>query len=250
MESTTARARDRGLGRHRPVRLQRPLADGKRDRMPSPAAAPVPVAIPQVRGSDGPRARRSLPQGQSGRVRRSFERRPDGFWRQPVPLLFATARRLHATGSARVPAPTSRKYPAARRWRPRIERRVSCKTPRYASAAAPAMSSSVAVRCASAAPDSARARSTPARRLPKSTTSHESSMPPALPHTPSSDSVSSTGPEIGGSTGCGSSSPKTLFRVARFVCHKKSRRGRYAVRATATSANAAAEPALASRIAG
>ena len=63
-------------------------------------------------------------------------------------------------------------------------------------------------------------------------------------------SVGSTGPETAGITDCGSSNPKTLLRVPRFTCHKKSSRGKYAVRATLTSAEAAAEPARASRIAG
>ena len=59
-----------------------------------------------------------------------------------------------------------------------------------------------------------------------------------------------TGPLTEGMTDWGRSNPNTLLRVARLVCHSKSRRGRYAVRATSISSIAARDPARASRIAG
>ena len=49
---------------------------------------------------------------------------------------------------------------------------------------------------------------------------------PALPQALSNDFVPSAGPDIDGMTLWGSSSPKTLFRVARFAVARPSTRGR------------------------
>jgi hypothetical protein len=65
-----------------------------------------------------------------------------------------------------------------------------------------------------------------ARRRPKSTTSHESSAPDALPHTLSAEVDASTGPDIAGMTDCGSTWPKMLFAVARLDCQIASSLGR------------------------
>ena len=96
-----------------------------------------------------------------------------------------------------------------------------------------------------ATPASARRRDASATsifalRRPKSNGSHDTSTPTALPHTFVISLVPSTGPEIDGITDCGSSSPNTLLRVARFNCPSPSNRGRYAVRARLIPAAAAA----------
>src|SRR5262245_5581733 len=70
-----------------------------------------------------------------------------------------------------------------------------------------------------------------ALRRPKSSASHESSTPAALPHTLSYLVVPRTGPEIGGTTPWGNNNPNTLFRVARFACHRTSSPGTLGVRA-------------------
>ncbi len=65
------------------------------------------------------------------------------------------------------------------------------------------------------------------------------SPPTALPHAVPKLLVPITGPDIEGITFCGSSRPKTLFRVARLTCARASTRGRYAVRASWMPAAAA-----------
>jgi hypothetical protein len=109
-------------------------------------------------------------------------------------------------------------------------------TPRKPAATAPCTSSLVSASPARARLTAASALIIPARRRPKSTASHEKSAPAVLPQTLSLEAADSTGPEIDGIVDCGSSSPNTLFAVARFVCHTASRRGRYAARATSRPA--------------
>ena len=62
-----------------------------------------------------------------------------------------------------------------------------------------------------------RAAATFAWRRPKSNGSQVTSPPMALPQAVPKLFVPSTGPEMEGITLCGSSIPKTLFRVARLT---------------------------------
>ena len=72
----------------------------------------------------------------------------------------------------------------------------------------------------------ASAAATLAWRRPKSNGSQVTSTPTALPQAVPKLLVPSTGPDIDGITLCGSSRPKTLFRVARLTCASASTRGR------------------------
>ena len=75
--------------------------------------------------------------------------------------------------------------------------------------------------------DRAAAAAAPlARRSPKSKGSHMTSVPTALPQAVPRLSVPITGPDMEGMVLCGSSSPKTLFLVARLACASRSTRGR------------------------
>ena len=96
----------------------------------------------------------------------------------------------------------------------------------------------------------ASALATAAFRRPKSKGSHENSAPVALPHTLCPEADGSTGPDIEGITDCGRTCPKMLLAVARLDCHSESSRGRYADRATATSAADAFTRSSAARTAG
>ena len=70
------------------------------------------------------------------------------------------------------------------------------------------------------------AAATVARRKPKSNGSQVTSDPMALPQAVPRLFEPITGPDMAGIVLCGSRSPKTLFRVARFTCARASTRGR------------------------
>ena len=107
-------------------------------------------------------------------------------------------------------------------------RTVSCAATsvRYASAAAVATSNCVRLSVASDWDCAAAAAATVARRSPKSNGSQVTRVPIALPQAVPRLLEPITGPDMEGIVLCGSSSPKTLLRVARFTCASVSTRGR------------------------